>query len=213
MSVHLADKQTVWFQSFTGKKIFPLEFEPEMVDIRDICHSLAIINRYAGHSDRPYSVAEHLINCISYARKIGASYETRINCLTHDFAEAYIQDIISPIKRYLHFKSPVDGSVGRTFTEVEQSIEEAIHIALDLPFPFTQQCKDIDLLMLATERRDIVTNPLIIDYEFIPEAIKDWRIDKIGLNWQEAESELLRHTKTMISLWKDVKKGREQNAR
>lgn len=77
----------------------PHSFQPSLAEI---IHALPNINRYNGHTLRPYSVAEHSINCML----VGALHHGlaedhhRLYFLLHDCAEAYLQDIIRPIKRY-----------------------------------------------------------------------------------------------------------------
>ena len=51
-----------WAQTFTGRQFFPLDPDPQDIDIVDIAHSLAMQCRYNGHTDRFYSVAEHCVH-------------------------------------------------------------------------------------------------------------------------------------------------------
>lgn len=78
----------------------PKSFEPS---IAEILHALPNINRYNGHTTRPYSVAEHSINCMRAASAFYNITEDylRLYILLHDAAEAYTQDIIRPIKRIM----------------------------------------------------------------------------------------------------------------
>jgi len=48
-------------QTYTGKMIDLAHFREEDVRLPDISHSLAIINRFTGHSRCPYSVAQHSV--------------------------------------------------------------------------------------------------------------------------------------------------------
>lgn len=87
-------------QDRTVNPMDPKSFEPS---ITEILHALPNINRYNGHTNRPYSVAEHSINCM---RAASAFYNItddylRLYILLHDAAEAYTQDIIRPIKRIM----------------------------------------------------------------------------------------------------------------
>lgn len=49
----------VWIQTYSGKKFEPLNPSIDSIDIIDIAHSLSMICRFNGHSQRFYSVAEH----------------------------------------------------------------------------------------------------------------------------------------------------------
>lgn len=69
---------------------------PEQCDIPTLGRRLAQINRYCGASAYPYSVAAHSV-LVSYlcapAHALGG--------LVHDAAEAYVGDLITPIKAFL----------------------------------------------------------------------------------------------------------------
>lgn len=76
----------------------PDSFEPSIVEIAE---SLANINRYNGHTSRPYSVAEHSINCYYTAMAFHTvTWTELLFILLHDAAEAYLSDVIRPLKRY-----------------------------------------------------------------------------------------------------------------
>jgi len=85
-----------WMQTYSGRQFWPLDPQPHEVFIDDIAHALAHQCRYAGHCLRFYSVAEHSIllsRCVSEENKLWA--------LLHDASEAYLSDVIRPIKPYL----------------------------------------------------------------------------------------------------------------
>lgn len=91
-----------WIETFTGRHFWPLDPRPDELCIDDIAHALASICRFNGHCARHYSVAEHSLFCAQYARAMGWSEEVQLACLMHDASEAYLCDIPSPIKPYLH---------------------------------------------------------------------------------------------------------------
>lgn len=75
----------------------------------DTIHSLSQINRFVGHSDRPYSVLQHSLWCSKHVKdfipadiKSLASHRwlarLSLEALTHDFAEAELGDVSSPLK-------------------------------------------------------------------------------------------------------------------
>lgn len=69
--------------------------KPEMVDIRSIASALSKICRFGGHCHRFYSVAEHCVHC----SELSESHEHHV--LLHDSAEAYIGDVVKPLKQLL----------------------------------------------------------------------------------------------------------------
>lgn len=81
-------------RTFTGRYVNPLELYPNDIDIRDIAHHLSIINRYTGASPEPFSVAQHSVLGTRYF----ASSKMKLAFLLHDAAEAYFNDLASPVK-------------------------------------------------------------------------------------------------------------------
>ena len=65
--------------------------------IEDIAHHLSNIGRFTGSAFRFYSVAEHSL-MVSY---LFDDLLLAKVALLHDSAEAYVGDVISPIKRHL----------------------------------------------------------------------------------------------------------------
>lgn len=142
-------KKTDWIQTHTGKKFYPLEPDMEDINIVDIAHALSNICRFNGHSNRFYSVAEHSLGCLGLARHMGLSYSHRYAALMHDAAEAYLSDVVRPIKRFLP-----------EYSKHELELEIQIFTKYDALNVNDSVIKKIDNIMLATERRDLFTDPL-----------------------------------------------------
>lgn len=85
-----------WIQTFTGKRFFFLNPNPDDIDIEDIAHSLSFLCRFTGHPSKFYSVAQHSL----IVSAIVNNPRARAWGLMHDAFEAYIGDIASPTKRY-----------------------------------------------------------------------------------------------------------------
>lgn len=83
-------------QVWSGGIYWPLDPRAEEVFIEDIAHSLAMQCRYGGHCDRYYSVAEHSV----LVSKIVPPALALVGLL-HDATEAYLSDVIRPLKRHL----------------------------------------------------------------------------------------------------------------
>jgi 5'-deoxynucleotidase YfbR-like HD superfamily hydrolase len=82
--------------TFTGRMVDLTEPKYEDIDIVDIAHALGNLNRFTGHTRRPYSVAEHCCMVSNFA-----SPEHKLEALMHDASEAYLGDVSSPLKSLL----------------------------------------------------------------------------------------------------------------
>lgn len=79
----------------SGKRIDLLNPDLSMIDIEDIAHHLALINRYSGATPLPYSVAQHSVYVAQSSKNLGG--------LLHDAHEAYIGDVTTPVKDAMEY--------------------------------------------------------------------------------------------------------------
>jgi hypothetical protein len=156
-----------WIQTFTGRRFFPLGPKPGDLDLRDVAHALSLQCRFNGHCLRFYSVAEHSVR-VSRALPLGLAAWG----LLHDAAEAYLSDLPSPIKRQMPL-----------FQDAENKLLVVIAERFGLCWPMPELVARADLLLLATEARDLMAPP--------PEP---WRLEADPLEeriepWTPAEAE------------------------
>ncbi len=83
----------VW--TITGRKIDLMDVKPNDISIVDIAWGLSMQNRFNGQVIKPYSVAHH---SILVANLVDIPY--KLEALMHDAAEAYVGDLIKPIKNH-----------------------------------------------------------------------------------------------------------------
>lgn len=131
-----------WLQTFTGRKFYPLKPEPEDVCIDDIAHALGMLCRFGGHTNRFYSVAEHCY-LLSYA----VAPENALHALLHDATEAYIQDLVRPLKYQLP-----------EYRQIENGVWGAITLHLEIPLVIANEVRDFDTRMLLNERDAFFVN-------------------------------------------------------
>lgn len=101
--------------TYTGKRFDPMQMTPEEVSLRDIAHALSLLCRGGGHMKYFYTVGLHSLNCAREAASRGWSDRLVLACLLHDASEAYLSDIIRPVKVHLS-----------NYLEIEEQIMQTI---------------------------------------------------------------------------------------
>lgn len=131
-----------WVPTHTGKMFYLLDPRPEDIDIQDIAHHLARLCRFNGAGQSLYSVAQH---CCIVAQECSPS--NKLHALLHDAAEAYIGDMVHPIKILPELAF---------YREVEQSIMSAVAVAFGLESSIMpEEVACADLVARRTEARDL----------------------------------------------------------
>jgi len=139
-----------WFTTHSGRRVHPFDLKREDVDMRDIAHSLSLICRFQGHCPFHYSVAQHSYLVAALLQRDGHPVEIQLWGLLHDAAEAYIGDVISPIKHQMHALRD-DGS-SRSFSDIERKVLDVI-LPEFLPREEPDVVKSADLQLLMDEAR------------------------------------------------------------
>lgn len=135
------------FKTLKGNIINYDELDVNAIDLEDICNALTNINRFGGHSVRPYSVAEHTMLCLRIAKELGYSEREQFLTLIHDFTEAYVVDLPTPLKNLLP-----------EFQHYEKLVEFAIYERFGIQPPTEEEhkaVKVVDLTALVIEMRDL----------------------------------------------------------
>ena len=131
-----------WIRTFLGGRFSFDNPSPADVEIRDIAHSLSLQCRYNGHVPRFYSVAQHSLLVEEIAAMGG--YGWNLAALLHDAAEAYVGDMVSPLKRRLPAYQREEASVNRVI---------GIHFDMHPGFEDMPGVKVADQLALAVEAK------------------------------------------------------------
>ncbi len=126
-------------KTYSGLRLDPFDPKPEEIRIEDIAHALSLLCRGNGQVTHFYSVAQHCLNCEREAEARGLNRRLRLACLLHDASEAYLNDIIRPVKQCLteykeaedHFLEVIYQRFGLGgLTEEEWSVVKEIDDAL-----------------------------------------------------------------------------------
>lgn len=167
-----------WILTRSGKHFDYADPQPDQIDIVDIAHGLASENRFAGQTYRPYTVAQHSL----IASRI-VPPALALEALLHDASEAYMKDLPRPLKGLLP-----------DYRAVESRVDAAIRAKFELPPISSPEIKQADLVLLATERRDLLAKddtpwellegiePL---QEIIVPAVPEFAIGMFLRRWQE----------------------------
>jgi hypothetical protein len=130
--------QEDFIRTFTGRRFWPLDPSPSEVDILDIAHALSLKCRYGGHASRFYSVAEHSCRMSDYA-----SEDNKLPALMHDCAEAFLPDIVRPVKRH--------PKMAPFFGPIEEQVERAIVARYPVEYPWPEEVHQLDFSILTDE--------------------------------------------------------------
>ncbi len=144
----LGDCDMAKMNTYTGNKIDPMSMTASDISIQDIAHALSLTCRGGGHVSYFFSVAQHSINCMNEAKARGWSERLQLACLLHDASEAYISDIIRPVKVHLS-----------NYLEIESMIMDVIleHFGLsDLSEEENAMWKQIDDDMMNFELKNLM---------------------------------------------------------
>jgi hypothetical protein len=128
------------------------------VRIEDIGHQLAMINRFHGATQRPYSVAEHSLFVSEIAQRNGCTLIVQLAALLHDAHEIYTQDMSSPAKRAINWLAAQSGGT-KAWAQFEEDHERTVHRHFGLLTVFKSRRAELhrmDMEALATERRDLM---------------------------------------------------------
>ncbi len=134
-----------WFQTFSGRKFDPRRATGADVNIEDIAHSHGNYCRFGGHTKHFYSVAQHV--CLVHDHMPKDDVVLRLQALLHDATEAYLGDVVKPLKLLLN-----------DYTVFEKRLEGVIMRRYGLPHQLRPEIKLADLMALATEKRDLMKN-------------------------------------------------------
>lgn len=114
----------MWMQTYTGKKFNYRSPAPEMVDIYDIARALSMQCRFNGHVAEFFSVAQHSVFVELHLTHLSANL--RLQGLLHDAVEAYLGDIVSPLKWFLPVLAEAESRIWCTICE-KFNLEVRLH--------------------------------------------------------------------------------------
>lgn len=132
-------------------------------EIETIAHALSHLCRFTGHTAEFYSVAQHSVLVSNLLPR-----EIQLAGLLHDATEAFVGDMTKPLK-----------DMFPEFRRIEKNIENAICRQYGIPCPLPHEVKQADLILLATEQRDLMPHvdlqwSYLENIEAMKEKITPW---------------------------------------
>lgn len=150
-----------------------LEPNQDDIHVEDIAQALSMQCRFNGHCLSFYSVAQHSIHVAElYEESYPPQNDGIMFALMHDAPEAYIGDVVTPLKQLL-----------TEYKAIEARVEQAIMFKFGVFSDLTQirPCvKAVDTLMLLAERRDLlppskvvwnIHNTSHVNLDLVPEIV------------------------------------------
>ncbi|AUK48474.1 hypothetical protein AB6W78_11540 [Pasteurella multocida] len=139
-----------WIHTYSGKYIDYKNPDFNEINITDIAHHLSLENRFMGQASEAYSVASHSLFCAEIAQYLDYSPYMQLRVLMHDFHEAYVKDIPTPLKK-----------VCPDFCALEAKFEKLVELRYMLPAlteQEIQQIKYVDLIALLMEKNALLSD-------------------------------------------------------
>jgi hypothetical protein len=180
--------------TYTGIKFSPLKPTPEMISVYDIAHALSLIARWGGHLKCHYSVAQHCCNVSDMSDELDKPIG-----LLHDASEAYIGDMIRPLKYLKQMHS--------VYKKIEHRIDGAIALAFGLnSIEKTQSVEVADVVQLSLENIYLKLKPSGWAFETL-ERYPQFKNSLPLVPWtpEKAEVEFL---KRFVKLFPNVSMGK-----
>lgn len=130
-------------QTFSGGTIAPHRPTAGDIAIEDIAHALSMLCRFGGHVREFYSVAQHSVLASRCVPR-----EDALWALLHDASEAYLGDVVTPVKHL----SALNG-----YRAVEALLQQTIYHAFGLAGDEPESVKRADQGLVLIEAEALLT--------------------------------------------------------
>lgn len=194
-----------WVQTVNSGAVCLVNPKIEQVKFEAIALGLARCARFAGHTIKFYSVAQHLAAGAEAVLRDTGRRDWAAAYLLHDAHEAYIGDDTSP--KMLALASVADQLYGsgeiirRTFRSLKNRLDSVIYPAAGILWPLDPEThhivKEYDLRMCRTERDLLMTTPPHPWADVLEQAepiegvdLEFWWEDRAYSTWMEMLEEL-----------------------
>lgn len=141
----MSERMGDWMCTASGVQFWPLDPRADEISIEDIAHALSNVCRFGGHCREFYSVAQHCVLVANRAMQLTGNSLPFDPMpakwgLLHEAAEAYIGDMIRPLKRSMF-----------AFKAAEERILQCVAECFGLPMHMPRAVRQADEDLLTTE--------------------------------------------------------------
>lgn len=164
----MIDQQQDFIRTSTGGVYWPRSPRWNDVQPEDIANALAKLCRFTGHTRVFYSVAEHSVHVSRLVPQTMA-----LEALLHDAAEAYVNDLSSPLKRGV-----------AEYNQIEHDNHYAIRLRFGVETNGLQELDKADKRMLHLELAHLFPGPHK-GWE-PPPLPRELQVSTLGWSWEQA---------------------------
>jgi hypothetical protein len=144
-----------WMETYSALRYDFINPQQHTIALEDGAHSLGAINRFNGHTIRPYPVAQHSIAVALHIEETHGCRGTSARALfalaglLHDFHEAYVGDATRPYQEAVR-KILADAGITdqryNPIAQIDYRARKAVAVAFDMPEGFQRWAcvKDAD---------------------------------------------------------------------
>lgn len=179
------DIKKPYILTYSGIKFVLRDSSIDGFNLEDIAHSLSMQCRYTGHTRLFYSVAEH---CVLMSRYV-EDPDCKIVALFHDAVEAYVGDLVTPLKQCLP-----------EYRVIETGVEQRLYawLGYSVPSRIRKLVKMLDTRIMLRERNLLLSDscePWIEDQVVTP-------LDTDIMCWSpaRAKKEYLKQAEKMMTI-------------
>ena len=136
----------IWIQTYEGKQLRIPEWNHDAISLNETATVLSRICRFGGRTRVFYSVAEHSLRVVQCVADLGGSLFEQFYALNHEGDEALLGfDPPSPMLKLLP-----------DLRDLKRKAHESYMRRYGLPVEMPAIVKRADLILLATEKRDLM---------------------------------------------------------
>jgi hypothetical protein len=151
----------VWLQTYLGRQLRVPEWNHDAICLEETAYVLSGIHRFGARTDPYYTVAEHSVRVADCIALLGGSALEQFVGINHEGDEALLGfDPASPLLRLLP-----------DLKALKRLAHESYMRRYVLPVELPAIVKHADLVLLATEKRDLMNGGAFINMTEMPPAL------------------------------------------